>query len=205
MGFDIGRKVIKENFITIVFATQNPHKVAEVQALLGGGFRVLSLKDFPPQPLVLEDGDTFESNAQKKALALSQALKLPVLADDSGLEVDALGGRPGVHSSRYGGAELPHPEKIKLLLGELSGVPAEKRQARFVCVMALARPNGSVLTRRATVEGRIAFEVRGNNGFGYDPIFYLPDRGCTTAELSLEEKNALSHRAKALRAIRACL
>ena len=185
-----------------MFATQNLNKVTEVQAVLGESIKVLSLNDFPPQPEVVEDGETFEANAIKKATALAKAFQLTALADDSGLEVDALGGRPGVHSARYGGADMPHSEKVKLLLKELSHVPEEKRQARFVCVMALARPDGSVLTRRATIEGRIALAPKGANGFGYDPVFLLPERGCTTAELSLEEINAISHRGQALRAIR---
>ena len=182
----------------LVVATRNPGKASEIRQMLGENFQVKTLADYPDMPDVIEDGETFEANASKKALEIALKLNVPVLADDSGLEVDALGGRPGVHSARYGGADLPHTEKVKLLLNELLGVPDAQRTARFVCVMAYATPDGKVETRRATIEGRINHEPLGNNGFGYDPIFYLPEKNCTTAQLPAEEKNKISHRGKAL-------
>lgn len=185
----------------LVLATRNAHKAEEIQAMLGDSFHVQTLANYPDIPDVIEDGDTFEANAIKKAAEIAQQLNVPVLADDSGLEVDALGGGPGVHSARYGGAHLPHEQKVQLLLGELKGVPDEQRTARFVCVMAYALPGGPVETRRGTIEGRINHEPTGANGFGYDPIFFVPDKGCTTAELSSDVKNAISHRGKALQQI----
>ena len=185
----------------IILATRNAHKATEIQQMLGSDIQVKTLADYPNIPDVIEDGETFEANAAKKAVEIAARLGVSVLADDSGLEVDALGGRPGVHSARYGGADLPHEEKVQLLLKELSGVPDEKRSARFVCVMAYATTDGKVQTRRGTIEGRINHAPVGDNGFGYDPIFFVPEKGCTTAQLTPEEKNGISHRGRALRKI----
>lgn len=185
---------------TLVFATGNPGKVKELEALLGAGWQVKTAKDFPHLPEVLEDADTFEGNAEKKARAFAEATGLTALADDSGLVVDALGGRPGVHSARYAPTES---ERIDKLLAELAQVPDERRTARFVCVLALVTPAGVRFTRGAC-EGVIGHERRGANGFGYDPVFVLPS-GQTMAELSRDEKSAVSHRGHAFRAMREVL
>ncbi len=185
----------------LVMATRNTGKATEIQNMLGAGIQLMTLADYPHIPDVVEDGATFEANAVKKAVEIAKVLKVPVLADDSGLEVDALGGRPGVHSARYGGADLPHADKVCLLLKELEGLSDERRSARFVCVMALAWPDGRVVTRRGSIEGRIASTPSGSNGFGYDPVFYVPEKNCTTAELPPTEKDAISHRGQALRAM----
>lgn len=192
--------------VTLLFASSNPHKVDEVRAILAPlGIRVVglqSLADPPPEPL--EDGDSFEANARIKAIAYATATGQMCLADDSGLEVDALGGEPGVQSARYAGvgdsrAERDAANNAKLLR-ELADVPQEQRTARFVCAMCLADAEGNIIAEtRGTFEGVIADEPRGSNGFGYDPLLYLPDRGCTSAELSPEEKNARSHRGQAAR------
>lgn len=192
--------------MTLLFASSNPHKVDEVRAILAPlGIKVVglqSLADPPPEPL--EDGDSFEANARIKAIAYATATGQMCLADDSGLEVDALGGQPGVHSARYAGVGNSRAERDAAnnakLLRELAGVPQEHRTARFVCAMCLADAEGNIIAEtRGTFEGIIADEPRGSNGFGYDPLLYLPDRGCTSAELSPEEKNARSHRGQAAR------
>jgi XTP/dITP diphosphohydrolase len=196
----------------VLFATSNPHKVCEVQAILAPlGIQVAgldSLPALPPEPI--EDGDTFEANARIKAVAYAAAAGVSCLADDSGLEVDALGGAPGVHSARYAGVGGTRAERDEAnnrkLLAALTGVPVEKRTARFVCAMCLAAPGGEILAEtRGTFEGLIATTPRGSNGFGYDPLLYLPDRGCTSAELSPEEKNVRSHRGQAARRLAALL
>jgi XTP/dITP diphosphohydrolase len=179
---------------TLVFATANPGKARELEALLGPGWQVKTAKDFPGLPDVVEDADTFEGNAEKKARAFADFTGLPALADDSGLVVDALGGRPGVHSARYAPSE---GERIDKLLGELAGVPEDRRSARFVCVLCLVTPAGVHFTRGAC-EGRIGHARRGANGFGYDPVFVLPS-GQTMAELTRDEKSAVSHRGEAFR------
>lgn len=192
----------------ILFASSNPHKVKEVRAILGEcGVEVHGL-DEPaaalPEPV--EDAADFAGNARIKAVYYARKTGQYCVADDSGLEVDALRGAPGVRSARYAGAGGGREERDRAnnarLLRELSGVPPEKRTARFVCAMCLAGPRGEVLAEtQGTVEGRIDFEPRGENGFGYDPLFELPERGCTSAELPPEEKNALSHRGRAARAM----
>jgi XTP/dITP diphosphohydrolase len=190
----------------ILFATTNPYKVKELRAVLeplGYEIRSLdSLKEIPPEPV--EDEDTFAGNARLKAVAYAAAAGLPCLAEDSGLEVDALGGAPGVHSARYAGASGTREEKDRAnndrLLCELAGVASEKRTARFVCAMCLAAPDGSVLVETAgTYNGVIADAPRGSGGFGYDPLLLLPDVGLTSAELSAEEKSRRSHRGHAAR------
>ena len=182
---------------TLIFATSNKGKLAELRALLGEGWVVKSASDFPHLPEVEEDRDTFEGNAAKKAHAFAEALGLWALADDSGLCVDALDGRPGVYSARYADGD---DARISRLLKELEGTPEAARTGRFVCSMCLAGPAGQERFSRGLCEGRIGFEKRGSNGFGYDPIFYLPD-GRTLAEYSRDEKSAISHRGAAFRQI----
>jgi XTP/dITP diphosphohydrolase len=192
--------------VEILFATSNLHKVDEVKAILEPlGLVVRSLADVahvPPEPE--EDGVTFEDNARLKARYYARALGMSVVAEDSGIEVDALGGAPGVYSARYSGAAGSRDERDRAnndkLLRELASVPDAGRQARFVCAVSMAEPSGEVvLEARGTYEGVIALQPRGTGGFGYDPLLYLPDRGCTSAELSAEEKHARSHRGKAFR------
>lgn len=183
----------------LVVATRNPGKVREIQAILADlPLEILSLADFPDLPDVAETGDTFEENAALKARAICQATGLLTLADDSGLEVDALGGAPGVYSSRFAGPTATDADRNTILLQKLRGVPPPQRTARFVAAVAIASPEGWVHTTRATCEGQIALAPRGQHGFGYDPVFLLPDRGVTMAELPPEEKNQISHRARAL-------
>ena len=190
---------------SLVIATSNPHKVEEIGAVLGQlGIECLPLGDAGiPEPE--ENGTTFEENARIKAIAYAKALRRTVLADDSGLEVDALGGAPGVHSAYYAGVGTTRAERDAAnnakLLRELVGVPDARRTARFVCVLVIARPDGTILAEsRGTFDGVIGLAPRGTNGFGYDPLLVLHD-GRTSAELSSEEKNARSHRGTALRAI----
>ena len=166
------------------------------------GLPVLSMKEAGVQADIVEDGTTFEENAKIKAVAVQKLTGALVLADDSGLEVDALNGEPGVYSARYMGEDTSYRIKNQSLVDRLEGVPVEKRTARFDCVIAAAFPDGTVCTTKGTIEGKIGYEERGENGFGYDPIFYLPDMSRTTAELSPEEKNAVSHRGKALAAMK---
>ncbi len=182
---------------TVVFASSNAGKIKELQALLGEGWLLKSAKDFPEIPEVDEDADTFEGNSAKKARTFAKATGLWALADDSGLVVDALDGRPGVYSARYAPTE---PERIEKLLAELQDVPAHERTARFVCVLCLALPSGEERFTKGTCEGVIGFERKGTHGFGYDPIFQLPD-GKTMSELTRDEKSALSHRGHAFRAM----
>ncbi len=193
---------------TLLFATTNPHKVTEVRlalAPLGYDVRSLdSLASAPPEPV--EDAETFRGNARLKATAYARATGLECLAEDSGLEVDALGGAPGVHSARYSGEGGPRTERDRAnnekLLRALDGVPPERRTARFVCAMCVARPDGTVVAEsEGTYAGVIATAPRGANGFGYDPLLYLPDLGRTSGELSPTEKDARSHRGQATRAL----
>jgi XTP/dITP diphosphohydrolase len=192
----------------LVLATGNPHKVGEVRAILQPlGARVRSLADLGGElPEPVEDGATFEENARIKARGYAALTGLPCLAEDSGLEVDALGGAPGVYSARYAGAAGTRDEcdraNNEKLLAALAGVPVERRTARFVCAMCLCLPDGRILAEtRGTYEGRIADGPRGSNGFGYDPLLYLPDAGRTSAELTPAEKHARSHRGQAMRAM----
>jgi XTP/dITP diphosphohydrolase len=190
---------------SLVIATSNPHKVEEIGAVLGQlGIECLPLGDAGiPEPA--ENGTTFEENARIKAIAYAKALGRTVLADDSGLEVDALGGAPGVHSAYYAGVGTTRAERDAAnnakLLRELVGVPDARRTARFVCVLVIARPDGTILAdSRGSFDGVIGLASRGTNGFGYDPLLVLHD-GRTSAELSSDEKNARSHRGNALRAL----
>ena len=163
---------------------------------------VLSMKEAGIKADIVVDGTTFEENAVIKAKTICELCGEITLADDSGLEIDYLNKEPGVYSARYMGVDTSYRIKNANLIERLEGVPDEKRTARFVCAVAAAFPDGSVKTVRETMEGRIGYEERGANGFGYDPIFFLPEYGCTSAELSMEEKNKISHRGKALQAIK---
>ena len=183
----------------IVLATSNPGKVAEIRAALADvGVEVLGLEALSDRSPVDETGTTFEENARIKAEAYSRRTTLPVLADDSGIEVDALGGAPGVLSARYGGEGLDDPGRNRLLLDNLRGVPRAERTARFVCVLALAVGGRTIATYAGVVEGRIAEGPEGSEGFGYDPIFFHEGIGRTFGTISREEKQRLSHRGQAV-------
>lgn len=188
---------------SIIFATGNEGKMKEIRLILADlGMNILSLKDAGIDIRIREDGKTFEENAVIKAKAVMEETGALVLADDSGLEIDYLNGEPGVLSARYMGEDTSYRIKNQSLIERLEGVPEEQRTARFVCVIAAAFPDGRILTARGTIEGIIGYEERGEGGFGYDPIFWLPEYGCSTAELTMEKKNELSHRGKALRIIK---
>ena len=187
----------------VIFATGNEGKMKEIREILGDlDIELLSLKDAGIHADIVEDGKTFEENAQIKAKAICELTGEIVLADDSGLEIDYLNKEPGIYSARYMGEDTSYDIKNQALLDRLDGVPDEKRTARFVCAIAAAMPDGCCEVVRGTMEGIIGHKIAGENGFGYDPIFYLPEYGCTSAELSGEEKNKISHRGKALRAIK---
>lgn len=187
----------------IIFATGNKGKVNEIKEILKDlDAEVLTMKEAGYDIEVEENGETYEDNAILKAKAIAKASGILTLADDSGLEVDYMKGELGVHSARYMGHDTSYDIKNKSILDKLEGVPDEERSARFVSAIAAVFPDGRIETVRATMEGRIAYEIAGGNGFGYDPIFYLPEKGCTSAEISMEEKNAISHRGKALRLMR---
>ena len=198
---------------TIIFATGNKNKMIEIRMILADlGCKILSQKEAGIQADVVEDGQTFEENALIKATTIADiARKMPeyknavVLADDSGLEIDALNKEPGIYSARYMGEDTSYDIKNQALIDRLEGVPDEKRTARFVCAIAAALPDGSTEVVRGTMEGRIGYEITGENGFGYDPIFYLPQFGCSSAELEPENKNELSHRGEGLRKMRKVL
>ena len=184
----------------MIFATGHEGKMREVRMILGDlGAEILSLKEAGIQAEAEENGTTFEENAVIKAKEIMEKTGALVLADDSGLEVDALNGEPGIYSARYMGHETSYHIKNKNLIERLEGKTGEERSARFVCAIAACFPDGRVLTTRGTMEGQIGYEEKGENGFGYDPIFYLPEYQCYSGELPLEEKNKLSHRGKALR------
>ncbi len=201
----------------LIFATGNPGKMKEIREILADlPARILSMKEAGLEADILEDGKTFEENAIIKARAVAQLAAhrqtlpgqkedLVVLADDSGLEIDWLNKEPGIYSARYMGEDTSYHIKNAHLIARLEGVPPKERTARFVCAIAAVLPDGEVCTARGVIEGQIGYEEKGQNGFGYDPIFYLPDRGMTTAELPPEEKNAISHRGEALRAIKKIL
>jgi len=197
---------------TILVATTNPGKVRELRAMLDAGVDWRSLADFPALDEVEEDGATFAENARKKATEYAQAVGLWTLADDSGLVVDALGGAPGVKSARFSGDVPPGTDRktvdrrnIAKLLELLQAVPPEKRTARFVCHLCLATPEKVLIETQGAVEGRIIDEPTGANGFGYDPVFFVPDLGKTVAQLPDEQKNAISHRGNAIRRLKPLL
>lgn len=190
----------------MIFATGNENKMKEIREILGAlPLEILSMKEAGVSADIVEDGKTFEENALIKARAICKLAGEMVLADDSGLEIDYLNKEPGIYSARYMGEDTSYHIKNKSLIDRLEGVPDEKRTARFVCAIAAVFPDGKELVVRGTVEGVIGYEEKGENGFGYDPIFYLPERGCTTAELSPEEKNSISHRGNALRLMKELL
>lgn len=184
----------------IIFATGNAGKMREIREILKDmGLEILSMKEAGIQADIVEDGRTYEENALIKARAVAkEAPDDIVLADDSGLEIDYLNKEPGIYSARYLGEDTSYTIKNNNLIERLEGVPDEQRTARFVSAIAAVLPGGEELTTRATIEGRIGYEEKGENGFGYDPIFYVPQFGKTTAELTEEEKNQVSHRGKAL-------
>ena len=201
----------------IIFATGNAGKMKEIREILNGtGWNVLSLKDAGIDADIEENGTTFEENAKIKAEGIRNwcfkngipgcsdlsAEEIIVLADDSGLEIDYLNKEPGIYSARYAGTNTSYDIKNSLLLSRMKGVPDKQRTARFVCAVAAVFPNGDKEVVRGTMEGCIGYEIAGANGFGYDPIFFLPEYGCTSAELAPEKKNELSHRGEALRMMR---
>lgn len=184
----------------IIFATGNEGKMREIRMILADlGLEILSMKEAGLEADIEENGTTFEENAVIKAKGIAALCQDIVLADDSGLEIDALNKEPGVYSARYMGENTSYHIKNRNLIERLEDVPEEQRTARFVCAIAAVLPDGRVLETKAAMEGRIGYEERGENGFGYDPIFMLPEYGKSTAELTSEEKNKLSHRGKALR------
>lgn len=183
--------------IILVLATRNQGKTDEIKALLGKfNIDIRNLEGFGPIPPIVEDGDTFEENAYKKASLTARYLGLPALADDSGLVVEALNGAPGVHSARYAGKDASDSQRYRKLLQELGD--SENRAAEFVCVLSLAVPTGPALTYEASCEGVITHEPAGTGGFGYDPVFFYPPLNKTFAQLTRQEKNKVSHRGKAL-------
>ena len=187
----------------LIFATSNEGKIKEIRAVLADtDYQVLSMAEAGIQIDIDENGADFEENAIIKAKAVHGVSHTLVLADDSGLEIDYLDGEPGVHSARYMGENTPYQENTNQILKRLEGVPMEQRTARFVCVIAAVFPDGRCVTVRETMEGYIGWEARGEQGFGYDPIFYVEPAGLSNGELSMEEKNRLSHRGKALEAVK---
>ena len=192
---------------TLLIATGNRHKVEEIRQILADlGMEIISMKEAGVDIDIVEDGMSFEENAEIKARSVSRVLTNDiVLADDSGLEIDYLDKAPGIYSARFAGEDTSYDIKNRIFLDRLEGVPDEERTARFVCAVAAVFPDGTSETVRETIEGRIAHEPAGENGFGYDPIFYVPEYECTTAEMSEEQKNELSHRGKALRSMKRIL
>ncbi len=190
----------------IIFATKNQHKMIEIKEILSDlPYKVVSMEEAGIDIDVLEDGHTFEENAIKKAKEIAVKTGDIVLADDSGLEVDYMNGEPGIYSARFGGETTTYDIKNQMILDRLKNAKEKERSARFVCVIAAAFPDGEVRHVRGTIEGYIADEAKGIGGFGYDPIFYVPEEGCTTAEMTAEKKNAISHRGQALRRMKDAL
>ena len=188
---------------TVLIATANQGKLGEVMAILAGlPVHLTTLEDYPDLPVPVEDAETFEGNAQRKALHYAALTGCWALADDSGLEVDILGGEPGVHSARYAGPSCDASANNARLIQELSGTSPGQRVARFRCVIALANPDEVLAVASGALEGVIVDQARGTGGFGYDPHFFVPEYGMTTAEMSPGQKNRISHRGQALRAVR---
>ena len=192
---------------TIIFATGNLNKVREIRGILSDfeDVRVITMKEAGIDADIIEDGTTFEENARIKAETVCRLSGEIAMADDSGLVIDYLGGEPGIYSARYMGEDTSYHIKNNALISRLEGVPDEQRTARFVCAVAAAIPGGETKVVRGVMEGRIGYEEKGENGFGYDPIFYLPSYGKTSAEIPPEEKNRISHRGQALRMMREVL
>jgi XTP/dITP diphosphohydrolase len=187
----------------IIFATSNENKMKEIRAILEGlDIELLSLREAGLNPDIEENGETFEENAIIKAKIVMELTGEIVLADDSGIEIDYLNKAPGVYSARFLGEDTPYSIKNQYIIDKLAEAREMERSARFVCVIACAFPNGEIITRRGTIEGYIAEQISGTNGFGYDPIFYVPKYHCTTAEMQQELKNEISHRGKALSAMK---
>ena len=188
----------------IIFATGNEHKMAEIREILKDlGMEILSMKEAGVNPEIVENGKTFEENSLIKARAVHALLPDDVvMADDSGLEIDYLNKEPGIYSARYMGEDTSYDIKNNEILRRMDGVPDEKRTARFVCAIAAVFPDGGEEVTLGVIEGRVAYEIKGEHGFGYDPIFYLPEYGCTTAELPPEKKNEISHRGRGLQQMR---
>lgn len=186
----------------IVIATRNSRKAAEMrrvlERILGERFQFPDLSDYPQFPEPEESADTYAENAAIKARAANEALSVACISDDAGLEIDALGGAPGVKSKRFGGEDLPFSDKMRLILERMNGMPAAERGARFRCAVAFSEPNSETRVFESTCEGQIAAKPRGSGGFGYDPIFLIPEKGKTFAEMSPEEKDSVSHRGKVL-------
>ena len=183
----------------LVLATTNPDKQEELVSLLCDlGYTIRTMDEFDSVPRVIEDGETCQANAMKKATALARHTGMLALADDTGLEVEALGGRPGVYAARYAGEEATYEDNWRKLLRELKGVPADKRVARFRTAVAIAEPSSEVEVVEGVLDGRITESPSGTEGFGYDPVFLVPELGKTLAQLTLEQKNRISHRARAL-------
>lgn len=184
----------------LVVATKNNNKLIEIKNKFSTiqNLNIISLAEIGPTPEIIEDGDTFEENARKKAFGISKFTKLPVMADDSGLVIDALDGRPGIYSARYGGKGIPDSERNQLILEEMHGIKNKNRKAKFVCVISIVFPDKKEYSVRGECHGYIAESISGSNGFGYDPIFFIPEENKTMAELALDKKNQISHRAKAL-------
>ena len=186
--------------IDIVFATSNEGKLREIREVLADSqFNIITMKQLGIDKQIEEDGDTFYENAVKKAVGIMKLTGRSALADDSGIEIDFLNKKPGVHSAMFLGADTPYSFRNSEILKMLKDVPFEKRTARFICVIACAFTNGDIITSEGVFEGHIAYEPKGENGFGYDPIFYVEKYGMTSAEMNIDLKNAISHRGKALK------
>lgn len=185
----------------VIVATCNENKMKEIREILAGDdIEYVSLNDENLSDVsIVENGSTFEENALIKAKTISEITNSIVIADDSGLEVDYMDKAPGIYSARFLGEDTPYTVKNSYIIDQLKNAKDSERSARFVCVMACVLPDGRTITARGTVEGCIAYEEKGENGFGYDPVFYLPEKGCTTAQLTPDEKNSISHRGNALR------
>jgi XTP/dITP diphosphohydrolase len=187
----------------IIFATKNKGKIKEINMIMeSSNYEVISMEDAGIDIDIVEDGTTFLENAIIKAKEVMKIAKCIVMADDSGLEVDYLDKAPGIYSARFGGKDTSYRIKNKMFIDKLEGVEEKSRTARFVCAIATVFPDGEILTTRGTVEGIITHQESGSNGFGYDPIFYVPEYACTTAEMDNELKNKISHRGKALRSMK---
>ena len=190
----------------LIFATGNENKMREIRQIFGGfGFEIQSMKEAGIDIDIVEDGTSFQENALIKARAVHEASGALVLADDSGLEIDALGKEPGIYSARYLGEDTSYDIKNANLINRVKDVPEDRRGARFICAVAAVLPDGRSLVQTGVMEGRVAYAPAGENGFGYDPIFFLPQYGKTSAQISPEQKNAISHRGQALRMMKTAL